>query len=130
MIRRRLDRMRFDDWRGAQDGRPTLWSRTLLDWRGWRIAVHRMVGVDDPGCFHTHPAPALRIILAGGYAEELEDGQGYAWLPGQFGIVRPETSHRISRLFEDVSYSLWIRAPKRAAIRLRGPGWKSGAGDA
>ncbi|TAJ46033.1 MAG: hypothetical protein EPO54_06125 [Brevundimonas sp.] len=130
MIRRLLDRLRFDDWRGTQDGRVTFWSRTLFEWRGWRVAVHRMVGADDPGCFHSHPAIALRIILAGGYVEEREDGQGWAWLPGSVGVVRPELSHRISALFDDVSYSLWIRAPKTAAIALRGPGWKSGMGDA
>lgn len=130
MIRRLLDRLRFDDWRGTRDGRVTFWSRTLFEWRGWRVAVHRMVGADDPGCFHTHPASALRIILAGGYVEEREDGQGWAWLPGSVGVVRPELSHRISALFDDVSYSLWIRAPKTAAISLRGPGWKSGVGDA
>lgn len=124
MIARLLNRVRFDDWRGTQDGRATFWSRTLLEWRGWRVALHRMVGPDDPGCFHTHPASALRIILAGGYVEEREDGQGWAWLPGSIGIVRPELSHRISALFDDVSCSLWIRAPKRAAIQLRGSGWK------
>ena len=130
MMRRLLDRVHFTDWRGTLDGRAIFWSRTLLEFAGWRVALHRMVGADDPGCFHTHPASALRVILVGGYVEEIEGGQGYAWLPGQFGIVRSDLSHRIARLFGDVSYSLWIRAPKRQAIQLRGPGWPEEKRDA
>lgn len=124
MIAHLLDRLTFDTWIGALDGRVTLWSRVLFDWRGWRVVLHRMVGSDDAECFHTHPATAVRIILAGGYVEEVEGVGWRTWSPGTVGIVRPETSHRIAGLIGEVSYSLWLRAPKSAAIELRGAGWK------
>lgn len=123
MMRRFLDRLAFNEWRGSPDGRVTLWARDLWRWRGWRITLHRMVGVDDPGCFHTHPATAVRAVLAGGYVEELEGGEHRGWMPGMFGVVHPSTSHRIALLIVDVSYSLWLRSPKTAAIELRGDGW-------
>lgn len=123
MIRRFLDGLMFEEWIGTIDGRATLWTRHLLTWRGWRVSLHRMVGADDPGCFHTHPATALRVVLAGGYVEQRENGRGVAWLPGMFGIVRPRLSHRIAALVDGVSYSLWIRGPTVAAIELRGGGW-------
>lgn len=127
MLRHWLDRLTFDRWIGTTDGRPTLWSRCLFERRGRRVVLHRMVATDDVDCFHTHPAKALRIVLAGGYVEQHEAGHFVAWLPGMFGIVRPEMSHRIARLIDGVSYSLWIRAPKSAAIELRGSGWKRGS---
>lgn len=119
-----LHRVQLTDWRGSLDGRPTLWSRNLFDGFGWRVSLHRMVGADDIGCFHTHPAWALRIILAGGYVEQLEDGTERLWTRGQAGFVRPSLSHRISGLLNgEFSYSLWIRAPKSARIEQRGDGW-------
>lgn len=131
MIPRILDRLQFDTWIGSLDGRPTLWTRDLLRWRGWRVSLHRMVSADDPGCFHTHPAWAFRLVLAGGYIEEREDGASFAWMPGTFGIVRPSLSHRIARLVnESCSYSLWVRAPKSREIQLNGPGWPRRSDDA
>ena len=130
MIRRFLDRVTLTDWRGSLDGVPTFWSRTLLEYRGWRVSLHRIVASDDAGCFHTHPAWACRIILAGGYLEEMEDGRHRAWRPGRIGLVRPQLSHRIAGLFHyRGSYSLWIRAPKTNRIHLRGPGWPQALGE-
>lgn len=124
MLERLLDRIVFNEWIGTVDGRATLWSKRLLSAWGWRVDLHRMVGADDAGCFHTHPAWALRLVLAGGYVEELENGDCLAWPAGHFGVVRPSLSHRIARLLnERSSYSLWVRAPKSAAIELRGSGW-------
>jgi PAS domain-containing protein len=124
MIGRLLDRVPMGDWRGNLDGRPTFWTRTLLEAFGWRVSLHRMVATDDADCFHTHPAFALRIVLEGGYAEQLLDGTEVEWRPGMVGIVRPSLAHRISRLRNGrVSYSLWIRGPKRAPILLKGDGW-------
>lgn len=129
MMGRMLARVVFDEWIGAADGRATLWNKTLISAWGWKVDLHCMVGADDPGCFHTHPAWALRIVLAGGYVEELEDGESLAWPPGHFGLVRPSLSHRIARLLnDDRSFSLWVRAPKSAAIELRGPGWPDRGG--
>lgn len=118
--------MKWHEWRGAMDGRPTLWVRHLLCGFGRHVDLHKMVAPDDEGCFHTHPAYAIRIILWGGYAEELENGIIVTWKPGQVGIVRPECSHRIAWLRNGLaSYSLWIRFKKRAKVYLRGDGWQA-----
>lgn len=86
-----------------------------------------MVGADSPGCYHTHPAKALRLVLWAGYVEELEDGTRVQWWPGQIGLVRPELAHRIAALPRGNSYSLWLRWPKTHRIELRGPGWSQDA---
>lgn len=127
MIERWLDRVRLDEWRGNLDGRPTFWSRTLVELFGVRVSLHRMVAADDPACFHTHPAFAIRLILSGGYVEELESGEAVTWVPGAFGIVKPELAHRVASLCNGrSSYSLWIRGPKIAPTKLRGAGWPEG----
>lgn len=123
-LARLLDRATFTSWIGTLDGRPTLWNRDLLSWRGWRLSLHQITGADDPGCFHTHPAWALRIVLAGGYVEELENGVCVTWRPGCWGLVAPFLSHRIVRPLRECSYSLWLRGPKVAQIELRGTGWE------
>lgn len=116
--------MRWDEWRGSMDGRPTLWIRHLLCGRGYHVDLHRMVGADDPACFHTHPATAFRLVLWGGYHEEMEDGRMRRWWPGRIGVVRPDLSHRIAGLMNGrASVSLWIRFPKVATVKLRGAGW-------
>lgn len=131
--------LRWSEWRGSLDGRPTLWIRHLVRLRGWRVDLHKMVAADDVDCFHTHPAHALRVILWGGYVEEIEPvrlrieaadlvvklpAERRSWRPGMIGIVRPRLSHRIAALRNGrASYSLWIRFRKVAAIELRGAGW-------
>lgn len=115
--------MRWDEWRGSMDGRPTLWVKHLLCGYGFHVDLHKIVGIDDAECFHTHPAYAIRIVLRGGYLEELEGGKVVIWKPGYCGIVPPPLSHRIARLYKPASYSLWIRFRKRARVELRGAGW-------
>lgn len=116
--------MRWDEWRGSMDGRPTLWVRHLLCGLGRHVDLHKMVAKDDSDCFHTHPAYAIRVILWGGYVEELENGRHRMWRPGMLGIVKPTCSHRIAGLRNGrVSVSLWIRLRKRAKVELRGDGW-------
>lgn len=66
--------IRWDERRGSLDGRPTMWSRRLVRVRGWTIDLHKFVGPDDPGCFHTHPSRTFRLVQAGGYVEEVEGG--------------------------------------------------------
>jgi|SRR5581483_1805899 len=117
--------MRWDEWRGSMDGRPTLWVRHVFCARGRHVDLHKMVAADDPDCFHTHPAYAIRVILRGGYVEELEGGARKTWRPGMAGIVGPTYSHRVASLRNGrVSYSLWIRFRKRAPVVLRGDGWQ------
>ena len=106
------------------DGRPVLWVKHLLCRRGRHVDLHKMVRADDPECFHTHPAVAIRIILWGGYIEEMEDGRKRTWFPGRIGIVNPDCSHRISELRNgEMSLSLWIRFQKTQKTKLRGSGW-------
>lgn len=115
---------RFDAWVGWFDGTPTMLIRHLFHFRGWRIDLHRMVNPDMVECYHTHPAYAVRIVLSGGYIEELADGTKHTWRPGMIGLVRPPLAHRIDRLRDGVeSWSLWLRAPKAHRINLIGPGW-------
>ena len=126
--------LKWDEWRGSMDGRPTLWVKHLLCGRGYHIDLHKMVGPDDAECFHTHPAFAVRVVLWGGYLEEIEGGRTTPygvpirevaiWKPGRVGLVRPELCHRIARIYKNASYSLWIRFPKCAAVYLRGEGWQ------
>lgn len=117
-------KIHWDEWRGSLDGRPTMWIKYLFKCWRWdiRLDLHKMVAVDDPGCYHTHPATAVRVILWSGYAEELEDGRVVLWLPGDVGIVRPTLAHRVMAV-NGVSYSLWLRFRKTANVDLRGPGW-------
>lgn len=118
--------MNWDEWRGSMDGRPVLWVKHLLRWTGRLIDVHKMIAIDDPGCFHTHPAYAIRIILWGGYVEEIEGGAHRMWFPGMIGVVRPALSHRIAGLRNGrVSYSIWLRFRKSARVQLRGKGWRN-----
>jgi len=113
--------MKYDEWRGSFDGRPAIFIKRLVSLFGCKVQLHKMVRADDPGSFHTHPAWAIRIILRGGYAEELGNGKFEVWSTGRIGIVRPELEHRISRLLNDkYSFSLWLRGPKCRKIKLRG----------
>lgn len=114
----------WDEWRGSLDGRPTLWIKRLASWGGRVVDLHKMTAADDAGCFHTHPAYAVRVILWGGYVEELEGGRRRVWRPGMIGLVAPACSHRIAALRNGrSSWSLWIRGCKRAEVTLRGDGW-------
>lgn len=116
--------MIWDEWRGSNDGRPTLWVRHLLSAFGCKVDLHKMVRGDDQECFHTHPAYALRVILWGGYVEELESGRWRTWWPGMIGLIAPSYAHRIGGLRNGrASYSLWLRFRKRAKVKLTGDGW-------
>lgn len=118
--------MRWDEWIGSLDGRPTLWVKHLLCGWGVHLDLHKMVKADDPECFHTHPAYAVRIVLYGGYAEERWPNRDReTWWSGRFGIIAPDLCHRVSALQNGrVSYSLWLRFRKVAPIHLLGIGWE------
>lgn len=117
--------LNWDEWRGDFNGRKVMWTKSLLSWRGYKVDLHKFVDVDAADCFHTHPAPAIRIILWGGYVEQMEDGSTKRWRPGMVGIVRPALSHRAAALLNGrCSYSLWLRGKKTGdKIELRGKGW-------
>jgi hypothetical protein len=114
-------RLRFDEWRGSFDGRPSLWIKKLFRAFGCVAQVHMFVRADDEGCYHTHPAWAVRIIVWGGYVEELGDGSRISWPPGMIGVVAPHLEHRIHSLLNGrSSWSIWLRGPKVRTINIRG----------
>ncbi|MDY0747330.1 hypothetical protein SNE35_22700 [Paucibacter sp. R3-3] len=118
--------MNWDQWIGTVAGEPIMWIKHLASFRGWRLELHKFVRADVPRCYHTHPAIAVRLILWGGYLEEVEASRFHWWFPPQFGLVRPELSHRIDMLANGrVSYSLWLRGPRTHEVSLRGPGWRN-----
>lgn len=120
----------WDEWRGTKAGHVVMRIKSIATWRGRRVDLHQMVDADAAGCFHTHPARAVRIILWAGYTEEIEGGATRRWWPGMVGLVRPELSHRIAAVHGRASYSLWIRGRKSHPVQLRGDGWPPGSAPA
>lgn len=132
----------WDEWRGDFKDRAVMWIKRIakiplfmsneFGKMNLRIDLHKMVAADAPGCFHTHPGWSFRIVLHGGYYEEVEpvacDGWKFALLcPGAFGFVRPDYCHRIHALVNGKSsYSLWLRGPVIADVTLVGEGWPHG----
>lgn len=114
-------KLNWDEYRHNFDGVPVFFIKKLLRFGGCVIQIHRFVKADAEGCFHSHPAWAIRVILWGGYVEERADGCWRAWSPGMIGVVRPALEHRIAGLRNGrSSWSLWIRGPKVAPINVRG----------
>jgi hypothetical protein len=105
-------------------GTVALRIRYLIHQFGRRIDLHQIANADPAGCFHSHPARwAIRIILRGGYVEEMQDGSKRVWRPGSIGIVRNNLVHRIHELPNGPSYSIWIRGRIRFRTCLVGDGW-------
>ncbi len=112
--------MKWDTWRGSgKVPTPSMWIKNLP----LRVQLHKIIKADEYECFHTHPYTAIRIILWGGYVEELENKMLRVWRPGAIGVVTPSYCHRVHRLIGGDSYSLWIRFKKVAEVELRGSGW-------
>lgn len=118
--------MRWDEWRGNLDGSVIVMRiKHLLSFNGYKLDLHKFIGEDAAECFHTHPAMAIRLIIRGGYIEEIEGGKLKVWKAPMIGIVRPELSHRVSTVFSGGAYSIWLRFPKKHKVQLRGIGWPS-----
>lgn len=120
--------MKWDEWRGSLDGRPTFYSKRIFTVFGWRVSIHKFVSTDDDGCFHSHPATAFRVILWGGYEEEIRVSAVQTYLrkrrPLHASFVQPYLVHRVHSLINGrASYSLWVRGPKTNQIELLGGGW-------
>lgn len=114
----------WDEWRGDLLGNPVMLIKRLFRKGDFRVDLHCFIRADKEGCFHTHPRWAFRLVLWGGYTEELESGKKRFWFPGKGGFVSPSYCHRIHSLSFYASFSLWIRFPtKLHKVELRGPGW-------
>lgn len=121
----------WDRWIGNLDGEPVYFQKKLVSAFGWTLRLHKFVKADNPDCFHTHPAHAFRLVLWGGYVEEVMTPPlrifgryTRAWCPGMVGYVAPAFCHRVERLRNGhTSYSLWLHGPKVASIELHGIGW-------
>lgn len=116
-------------WRGDLNGNPTFFYRDLFTIFGWRVTIHKFVSNDMLECFHSHPAVAYRVVLWGGYEEEVMGDEGVRHIEdcdvGYIGRVTPDYVHRIHSLKnQKTSVSLWIRGPKTDEIKLIGDGWK------
>jgi hypothetical protein len=123
----------WDRWIGNNDNEPIYFQKVLFRAFGWTLRLHKFVKADAHGCFHSHPAHAFRLILWGGYVEEVYydatkpygSTDGYAiWRPGMVGKIAPDFIHRVERLRNGhASYSLWLQGPTIASIELHGDGW-------
>lgn len=139
--------MKYESWVGhSDDGPVVMWIKTLFTVKKWKTQLHKIVKADLPGCFHTHPARALRVVLGAGYIEEVwvatlmevpcksldkvwrvPGGNGWTYYRtirrGFIGWVTPNYTHRVASLLGTSSISLWIRGPVTHKICLRGWGW-------
>lgn len=108
-------------------GAPVMQIKHLLKVYGCRADLHHMIRADERDCFHTHPAFAIRVVLAGGYVEEVYPGGHFqAWAPGDIGIIKPDFCHRIEYVTDQTkgSYSLWLRGRITHDVELYGRGWE------
>jgi len=64
----------WDKWRGGFDGVPTFWMRKITTVNNKTVMLHKFTGLDMADCYHSHPGKAIRLILWGGYVEELPTG--------------------------------------------------------
>lgn len=83
--------------KSEDDGLPVLLIKNLLHLFGRRIDLHKIVWPDKWECFHSHPANwAIRIILWGGYVEEMHDGTMRRWWPGRSASSATMTSTELT----------------------------------
>ena len=98
----------------------------LVEVNLYRSKERRCTPVTQSNRSTTHwrtPSYSIRIILWGGYTEELEDGTLRTWIAGDIGLIRPALSHRVHTLLNGDSYSLFLRGPRIRPVYLRGKGW-------
>lgn len=123
-------RIKWDEWRGPVDSdesQAVMHIKRLFKFRGYRLDLHKISGPDAPECFHTHPSKAWRLIVWGGYCEEVLDAWHRRvfkrWGPGAAGIVTHDYCHRITHIIAGPSYSFWFRWPVTHDVQLVGTGW-------
>jgi len=78
---------------------------------GLSLKLHQILRPDDDRCQHDHPWWFLRLILWGGYVEELADRQQNClpwrpWAPWRVYFCPLHFRHRIRSLHRESSWSL------------------------
>jgi hypothetical protein len=108
---------------GPRDN-PYMLRWHLLRFRGWQLALHKMLRDDDDRALHDHRGDNLSIVLRGGYLEWFShrgDPIDCVWRkPGSIIFRRGETPHRLTLGYSSEdgktqrpSWSLWLRWPSR-----------------
>lgn len=78
---------------------------------GWSLKLHEIVRPDDDRCEHDHPWWFWRLILRGGYVEEIE-GVTRVRKPLSLTYCGAKFRHRITELRAPSSWSLVLCGPK------------------
>lgn len=109
--------------KGSIPGTPIMYTMRLFKTKRLGIDLHKIVHADAIDCFHTHPYRAIRIVLWGGYVEQMETGIKLIRLPRYIGMINPASCHRIHSLLRGPSYTLWIKGRATHNAEMRGEGW-------
>ena len=115
-----------DGWRGTDEKNPTFEYKTILENKFICVKLHRIFAPDREDCFHSHPYPSTRVVLKGGYVEEMPDRTRRILTVGYQDLLQPNFAHRLDALAEDESVSLWItyKYPNQKHVtHLIGKGW-------
>lgn len=120
----------WHEWQGSSEGEITMLIRHIFSFMGYKLDLHKFIAADQATCFHTHPANAIRLIIWGGYTEQIQHDSQYfpnayfytkkQWIVGDIGLIKPGLCHRIDTIRRKVSYSLWFRFPKTHDIKIFG----------
>lgn len=112
---------------GPRDN-PYMLRWHLLRFRGWQLALHKMMRDDDDRALHDHRSFNVSLVLRNGYVEITRHkvlvpdpifGTVYANMllgrirrPGMLVFRRAATPHRlVLRDQSRASWSLWLRGP-------------------
>ena len=129
--------MKWDGWRGNSNGeinnitidKATMLIKNVFKCSRFGVNVHLFVGSDGENCFHSHQSLNFRLILWGGYIEELENGRKKVWLPLMFGFVPHNYSHRVCKVIGKKCCTLWIKGRVvKHKVMLTGTGWNKNEG--
>lgn len=110
-----LTKYTITDLQGLNDY-LTRWSLWLPF--GYSIKLHKIVRTDDDRCEHDHPWNFTRVILWGGYKENIHgiEHTRRPWRPWAFWRIYPCSArfqHRITELLNgQVSWTLVFAGPK------------------
>lgn len=113
---------------------PYILRWVLLRFRGWQLALHKIVRSDDDRALHDHVGDNWSLILRGSYLDvrahewehypDHDDGAPYK-LVRWFEYRRAETPHRLVLRDDKPVWTLWLRGPMRRDWGFHCPkGWR------